>query len=323
MRILGVVALVALSGACVSGGADVSDPVPTLFEDPVPEIDTEPSEPASSTSSSSTVPISERLPLLAQEFPGAVVTADGVLLPITGTDGDVWFVLGPCGEERIEPSGSAMLATAQHVVLDPGGNDDGAARTNLAVAQRTAELLEAEGVVVALTRLGPAELAAETRGAVGPALGAVAFVSIHRGEIDAGRTDQALPAVFHRADDGASRRLAGLIHEEVAAAFADAGVELGTHAEPGVRPLLNQRGDDYFRVLQTSAGTAGARVEMLGAAQNDTTLLSAEEGRDIEAQALADALVRFLVSEEEGSGFIDSAEAVRTAPTTDSPGGCG
>jgi len=62
---------------------------------------------------------------------------------------------------------------------------------------------------------------------------------------------------------------------------------------------------------------------MLGAAQNDTTLLSAEEGRDIEAQALADALVRFLVSEEEGSGFIDSAEAVRTAPTTDSPGGCG
>ncbi len=165
MRILGVVALVALSGACVSGGADVSDPVPTLFEDPVPEIDTEPSEPASSTSSSSTVPISERLPLLAQEFPGAVVTADGVLLPITGTDGDVWFVLGPCGEERIEPSGSAMLATAQHVVLDPGGNDDGAARTNLAVAQRTAELLEAEGVVVALTRLGPAELAAETRGA--------------------------------------------------------------------------------------------------------------------------------------------------------------
>ena len=75
-------------------------------------------------------------------------------------------------------------------------------------------------------------------------------------------------------------------------------------------------------MLQTSAGVAAARVELLALPVNATTLLTEEEGREIEARALADAIVRFLVTSEVSDGFIDPVEAVRTAPTSNAPGGC-
>ena len=63
-------------------------------------------------------------------------------------------------------------------------------------------------------------------------------------------------------------------------------------------------------------------MELLGLGADETALLGSEEGRDVEAGALAAAVVRYLVSSEEGDGFIDPVEVVRTAPTSDTPGGC-
>jgi len=322
MRRSGLLVVAALAAGCVGGGTEVNEPVPTLFDDSTSTVDLGGDEATSSTASTTTLPISERLPELSEEIPGAVRTDDGLLLPITGTDGDVWFVLGPCGEERIEPAATAMQIGSQHVVLDPGGGDDAAGQVNLAVAQRTAEMLEVDGVAVALTRTGPVSLSAATRGAAAPATGAAVFVSIQRGTGGATTSEAPRPTVFRRADDASSTRLAGLINEEVVDAFSGLEGEFVVHDEPGVRVLLNQRGDDYFRVLQTSAGVAGARVEMLSMAENETALLGTEEGRDIEARALADAIVRYLVSNEEGNGFIDPFETVRAAPTSNTPGDC-
>ncbi|MEQ8842458.1 MAG: N-acetylmuramoyl-L-alanine amidase [Acidimicrobiales bacterium] len=300
----------------------MNEPVPTLFDDSTSTAEVPAEEATSSTLPTTTLPIADRLPALATDAAGAVRTDDGALLPITGTDGDVWFVLGPCGGEQIEPSGFVSPIEAQHVVLDPGGADDAAGRVNLAVAQRTAEILAADGVAVTLTRTGPVELGAGTRGAAAVALGATAFVSIQRGEDGSATTSAPRPTVFRRAGDDASRRLAGLIHQALVEAFAGLEGTFVAPDEPGVRALLNQRGEDYFRVLQTSNGVAAARVELLALGENETTLLASEEGRDIEAQALADAIVAFLVTNEEGNGFIDPVEAVRTAPTSNTPGGC-
>jgi hypothetical protein len=322
-RPIAFVIVLALGGGCVSGGAEVAEPVPTLFnDDDVVSTTSAPSdETTSSTASTTTVPVVDRLPALADEVPGAVVVDDGLVLPITGTDGEVWFLLGACGGEQLEPVSTATLVGPQHVVLDPGGGDDEAGRVNLAVARRTAELLAVDGIAAVLTRTSDAELAAGTRGALGPAVGAAVLVSIQRGDGTA-VTEHPRPTVFHRAEDAESRRLAGLVHQEVELAFTDLDGAFTAHDEPGVRPLLNQRGEDYFRVLQTSAGVAAARVELLGSGENETALLSSEEGREFEARALADAIVRFLVTSEEGDGFIDPVETVRTAPTTDAPGGC-
>ncbi|MEZ5245939.1 MAG: N-acetylmuramoyl-L-alanine amidase [Acidimicrobiales bacterium] len=321
-RPIALAVLVALGAGCVSGGAEVAEPVPTLFDDEVvPSTSAPADETTSSTASTTTIPVVDRLPALAEDVPGAIVSDDGVVLPVTGTDGEVFFLLGPCGGEQIEPVSTATRVGPQHVVLDPGGGDDEAGRVNLAVARRTAEELAADGVAVVLTRTSDAQLGAGTRGAVGPAVGAAVLVSIQRGDGYA-VTDDPRPTVFHRADDPESRRLAGLIHHEVELSFADLDGPFTAHAEPGVRPLLNQRGEDFFRVLQTSPGVAAARVELLGLDENETALLSSEEGREFEARALADAIVRFLVTNEEGDGFVDPVETMRTAPTTDAPGGC-
>ncbi len=318
-----MVAVVAvMATACVSGGTEVNEPVPTLFDDSTSTIVPATDEPTSSTMPTTTLEVAQRLPDLPATVPGAIRSDDGALLPITGTDGDIWFVLGPCGEDRIEPAGSATQVGPQHVVLDPGGADDEAGRINLAVAQRTAEILSADGVSAALTRTGSADIGPSTRGLAAPAVGAVAFVSIHRGEASGETTGEPRPTVFRRAADEDSQRLAGLIHQEMTEAFADVDGTFAAQPESGVRTLLNQRGEDYFRVLQASTGVAAARAELLALGQNESTLLASEEGRDIEAQALADAIVRFLVTNEEGDGFIDPVEAVRTAPTSNTPGGC-
>jgi N-acetylmuramoyl-L-alanine amidase len=310
-----------IAGSCVSGGAEVDAPIPSLFDEPVTSVAAVTAEVTMpSAPSSTTIPVAERLPDLADDVVDAVITEEGVVLPITGTDGDVWFLLGPCGGDRVEPVATAQLAGARHVVLDPGSDDDDGAG-NLAVARRTAEMLSADGIAVVLTRTAEAEIGAATSGLVAPAVGSAVLVSIHRGD---GTTEvsEPRPTVFHRAEDSESQRLAGLVHEEVAAAYADVGGVFRSPEEPGVRSLLNQRGEDYFRVLQTSAGVAAARVELLALPVNATTLLTEEEGREIEARALADAIVRFLVTSEVGDGFIDPVEAVRTAPTSNAPGGC-
>ena len=321
MRGVALVMLLVLVAGCVSGEAEVVEPVPTLFDDVSSTTSAAGNETTSSRGPTTTAPVAERLPALVEDVPGAVAVGEGVVLPVTGTDGEVWFLLGPCGEDRLEPVSTAELFGPQHVVLDPGGGDDVAGRINLAVGLRTAELLAADGIAVALTRTADAELGAATRGAIGPAVGSLALVSIHRG-VGSTPTEDPRPTIFHRADDVESRRLAGLIHHEVVSAFGALEGVFTAHAEPGVRPLLNQRGEDYFRVLQTSAGVAAARVELLSVDENEMALLASGEGHEIEARALADAIVRFLVTSEEGDGFIDPVEVVRTAPTSDSPGGC-
>jgi N-acetylmuramoyl-L-alanine amidase len=312
--------VLAVSTACVSGGAEVNEPVPTLFDDDPSTVPDTVEETTSSTAATSTVPVADRLPSLPDDVPGAVRSDEGAVLPITGTDGDVWFVLGPCGENRVEPAATAALTGPQHVVLDPGGvGADG--EVTLAIAERAAALLASDGVAVLLTRSTAVEMGAATRGAVPGAVGAAAFVSIVVGDGD-GASTEARPSVFHRADDADSRRLAGLVHHEITSAFAGRDAAYLVADEPGVRPLLNQRGEDYFRVLRASAGVPSARVELPALAENATTLLTEEEGRELQSRALADAVVRYLVTNEEGDGFIDPVEAVRIAPTSNTPGGC-
>lgn len=316
-------AVIVFAGGCVGGGAEAEQSVP-LFDDST-TAQPDGGDETASTLTTTTLSVAERLPELDADVTGAVRSSDGALLPVIDTDGEVWFVVGSCGDEQIEPRGSAEVVGAQHVVLDPGDGDgdDRAASINLALALRTSELLEADGVAVVLTNAGTAAMSGSTRSATGPSVGARAFVSIHHPNADGPVTDEARPSIVHRADDSESRRLAGLLHEELVAAFASLGGEFAAHEEAGVRPLLNQRGEDFFRVLRIDGDLAGVRADLLPLGENEATLLATEEGRDLEAQALATAIARFLVTEEEGNGFVDPIESVRNAPTTNSPGGCG
>jgi hypothetical protein len=174
-----------------------------------------------------------------------------------------------------------------------------------------------------LTRDTDADLSAAARGALGPAVAASALVSIEHPAPGSVTTVDARPEIFHQIGDGESRRLAGLLHEELVDTFAGFDREWVAFDEPGVKPLLNQRGDDFFVVLDRSAGTPAVLVRLVALGENETTLLSTEEGRAAEAEALAKALVRFLVTDEQGTGFVEPAQGVRAAPTSNTPGGCG
>ncbi|MEZ5168640.1 MAG: hypothetical protein R2695_19975 [Acidimicrobiales bacterium] len=89
-----------------------------------------------------------------------------------------------------------------------------------------------------------------------------------------------------------------------------------------MHPLLNQRGDDYYVVLQNSPGVPAVRIDVAALGPREESLLATEEGREMEASALADAVISFLVSDAEGDGFVEPTEPVRDAPTTDRPSGC-
>jgi N-acetylmuramoyl-L-alanine amidase len=328
-----LLAVVIVAGACTDAAPDRSSPAPTIELD-----DGTVAEPAAvdgsgpQTGSTTTQPVAERLPPLPADIAGAVRAEDGTARPITGTDGEVWFIWGACQADAVAPAATAELIGPQHVVLDPGGGgrDRGIesgglveAELNLDIAQRTAVLLRAQGVEVTLTRERDTDLSAGARGALGPAVAARALVSISLAAPDRATVDDARPEVFHQVGDEQSRRLAGLVHEELEAAFARFDQQWAALPEPGVKPLLNQRGDDFFVVLDASAGTPAVRVEVVALGENEATLLSTEEGREAEASALAAALVRFLVTDEQGNGFVAPTETVRTAATSNTPGGCG
>ncbi len=328
-----LLAVVVLAGAC-TGGAPDRDSLEPITEsvDGTVAATTTVDGTGPPTASTTTIPVAERLPALPTDIVGAVRADDGTARPITGTDGEVWFIRGACGADAVAPATTAALIGPRHVVLDPGaggadrGNELGGlveAELNLDIAERTAALLRAQGVTVALTRTRDTDLSAGARGALGPALGARALVSINVGAPVGATVAEPRPAVFHQIGDEQSRRLAGLVHEELVAAFARFDGPWAGLAEPGVKPLLNQRGDDFFVVLDAGAGTPAVRVEVVAVGENEATLLSTEEGRDAEAEALADALVRFLVTDEQGDGFITPTETMRTAATSNTPGGCG
>lgn len=328
-----VVALVLGSAvACVGGDAEVSEPVPSLFDEPVPTARDEPAETeAPSTAPTTTAPVAARLPDLADEVAGAVRAEDGTARAVTGTDGEVWFTIGACSAEAIEPTATAALIGPQHVVIDPGrgGADRGTTRgdlveaeLNLDIARRVADRLTDQGVAVVLTRDQDTSLSNGARGALGPAVGARALVSIRHPVAGDETTTTPRPAVFHQIAEPESLRLGALVHEELADAFGGIGGEWAAIEEPGVKPLLNQRGEDFFVVLQRSAGTPAVVVDVAALGENEATLLTTEEGRSAEAAALAEALVRFLVTDEQGSGVTEPSETVRTAPTSNTPGGC-
>jgi N-acetylmuramoyl-L-alanine amidase len=314
-----IVAATLITSACSD------DPsLPGALEEPTSSAMTESTASGGETETETTTtsPVVDRLPPLVDDVAGAVRSSDGSGLAITGSDGEVWFVVGACQAEAVEPAATAEVIDAQHVVLDPGSSADFAiTRHNRLIAEEVARLLSANGVSVTLTRESDQPLSESARGALGPALGARAVVSIHHDYGDEVAT-VTRPTVFHQIDDVESRRLAGLLHQETEASLAKIGVGLAAAVEPGVRPLLNQRGQDFFVVLQVAEATPAARLQIAVLSENDMSPLVNEEARALESQAIADAIVRFLVTDEEGNGFVEPIETVRAAPTSHTPGGC-
>ena len=240
----------------------------------------------------------------------------------------------PCGAEAVVAGGRPLFGAT--VVLDPGhgGAEPGAivagglreADVNLEVARRAADRLGAAGATVVLTRTTDVRVTLGTRALLATRLGARALVSVHHNADPDGPSDRPGTEVWHQVDDPASRRLAGLVQEEVVAAFSAAdfrGVAWQADRDAGAKARRRARGDDYYGVLRAAEGVPAVIAEGPYISNPaEAALLAQPEVQQAEAEALARAVARFLTTDDPGSGFVDAYPRTEAAGPGGGSTGC-
>ena len=271
------------------------------------------------------------LPALVEDgVPRAVVTPTGVVAAVVRALGDDRYVVAsPCGNEVA--TRAAHTLSSAHVVLDPGhgGGETGAvgpsglreSDLNLAVAEVAKHELEARGVRVVLTRTADYRITLASRAQIATALDADAFVSIHH---NAGPTHtQQTPGseVYYQSTGGEpSKRLGGLVYEEAVAAFTPYDIEWAAFRDAQVKVRLSREGGDYYGILRRSEGVPAALAELAYVTNPpEEALLRTPEFQAVEGRAIAQALVRYLTTDDPGSGFVGPYD--RSEPA--GPGGGG
>lgn len=257
----------------------------------------------------------------------ALITPTGVVVPVLGRRGDGFLVRTPCAGEAVVGGGTPL--TGATVVLDPGhgGVETGAvgdnglteAAVNLAVTELTRDLLEAAGATVVLTRTGDYRVALGPRGEIATRLQPRAFVSIHHNGDADGPSPRPGSETYFQIASPESRRLSGLVYEELVAAFSRfQGVPWQADFDAGAKYRPNARGGDYYGILRRSAGVPAVLSEALFLTNPaEAALLARPDVQMAEAEGLARAVARFLTTADPGSGFVEPYP--RTEPA--GPGG--
>jgi N-acetylmuramoyl-L-alanine amidase len=288
-----------------------------------------PGRPGGTTEPLPVEPQSPWLPVEPAGGPGALRTPSGVVVPIVAVrPGGGYDVRTPCDRPLLVADGEVLEGA--HVVLDPGhgGDQSGAvgpnglleSDLNLAVALRAAEVLRSQGVTVVLTREDDLRVSLATRAGIAAALEPVAFLSIHHNAVADRAHDGPGTEAYYQIASADSRRLAGLVVEEVRAALGAFDVAWETDEGNGARARVQTTdpGTDFYGVLRrtASAGVTGVLSEA-GFLSNaaEAELFAREDAQQAEAEALARALTRFVAGESAGEG----AFSVRP-PSVGAPG---
>ena len=305
--VLAVVAALVL-GACGGseqvGGATATNSSPTTS--PPPVATTAP------TTTTTTVPTTTTIPRLPAS--GTLRTPTGELVPVRAQQVDgAWVVGTACGVEAVIRGGTPVEGI--RVVLDPGHggreesgtigpNDLWESELNLDVAERVEQLLLAEGVSVELTRRTDRQVTIAARAELAVSMQPELVVSIHHNGGHLGPSSGPGTIVFHQADSWESRRLAGLLFEDVTAAMGELELPWVMGSTPGARAVLDQAGDDFYGVLRRTDGVPTVIVESLYLSSlAEAEALATDEVRQLEARAIADGVLRYLTTTSTGSGF--------------------
>ena len=243
---------------------------------------------------------------------GVVITDSELVLPVREERGWGRLVGTPCGWEAVVASGVHIAAA--DVVIDPGhgGAEPGAVGANglaekdlnLEVAKLVRDDLEARGYATVLTRTTDVRMPTVTRGEIALALAPEVFVSIHHNGGVTRRSRDPGTEVFHQADSPESQRLAGILFEEVQSALSQYDVAWVGTPSLGTKAFERERdGKDLFGVLRHPAGVPSALVEAAYLSNPPEARLLADPAvQAVEARAIADGIVRFLTTEDPGSG---------------------
>ena len=242
----------------------------------------------------------------------AVRTGNGLVLPVIGGKPGAWQVHTPCGAEATV-DGEPLYGA--HVVLDPGhgGSETGAigpsgmteAALNLDVAHRAAQLLQAEGAQVVLTRASDVRITLRTRAEIATALQPLAFVSVHHNASAPDTSSTPGSEVYHQLDSPKSKRLAGLLWEEYQRKLSPFGTSWGTSEQVGALARRSgNTGGDYYGILRESHGVPAVLSESTYLSEPaEDALLNTERFRQAEAEAIAAAITRYVATDDPGAGF--------------------
>jgi N-acetylmuramoyl-L-alanine amidase len=216
------------------------------------------------------------------------------------------------------------------IVLDPGhgGGEPGAvspsglaeAGVNLAVARQTQAALEAQGVSTLLTRTGDYEVALPTRSEIARDVSPRAFVSIHHNAEPDGPRDGPGTETYYQMASPDSKRLAGLIYEEVVKALSQYRVPWVADRDAGAkyRPSMTP-GQDYYAMLRQPGKVVSVIVESAFISnQPEADLIARADVQHVEGEAIARGILRYLNTKDPGSGFVEPYPRVDPPPA---PGG--
>lgn len=253
----------------------------------------------------------------------ALVTPTGVVVPVYGGSPAGWRVGTPCGNRTAVAGGTPLHGAT--VLLDPGhgGVETGATGPNglverdlnLAVATRTKADLERQGATVVLTRTADYRVTLDARAALAQRLKPPVFISIHHNGGDDGPADKPGTETYYQHASLTSKRLAGLLYEEVFRVFAGRpGITWHANVDAGAKYRLNDRGGDYYGILRGTNGVTAAISEalFLSASPSEAALLARPDVQADEAMAITRAVRRYLLTGDPGSGFVEPIK--RTTP---------
>ncbi len=250
---------------------------------------------------------------------------------MVGGEEGAWLVKTPCANEVVV---DGQVIEGAHVVLDPGhgGKETGAIGpggvseedVNLDVALRVKRLLEQRGAVVVMTRSTDVRVTIDTRASLAVALRPLAFVSIHHNSGAKRKSTTPGSETYHHLDDPDSKRLAGLIYEELQDKLSPYGTDWVVGGDSGAHARRSQNdGDDFYGILRRSQGVPGVLSESSYVSNPaEARLLEMASFRESEATAIASAVIRYVTTDDPGSGFIPPLESSSDPGGGGGAGGC-
>ncbi|MDH3707686.1 MAG: N-acetylmuramoyl-L-alanine amidase [Acidimicrobiia bacterium] len=254
---------------------------------------------------------------------GVVVSPSGVVLPVRAALADGSYrVMTPCTNEVVIADG--RFVGGVDVVLDAGhgGSETGSVGSNglverdlnLVIAKKAKDILKARGYSVQLTRTTNIRLPLVTRGEIANSLDPLLFVSVHHngGAVLTRSTPGTETYYQHDSDD--SKRLSGILYEELKAAMGRFATSFAYTVRAGVNTRVTSSGDDYYGIHRYTPGVPSTITEP-GYLSNpsEAALFARADVQDAEAVAIADGIQRYLNTNDSGSGY--------NGPFTDSSSG--
>lgn len=289
-----------------------------------------------STTSTTTEPTTTTAPPIVwpalpnDGVPRAVTTPNGLVLAVlSALDGGQFVARSPCGNE-VTVFGAPLSGAT--VVLDPGhgGDEPGAVGpagtrekdVNLAIAFEAKRQLEAQGATVVLTRTADYRITLASRAAIAQALQPTVFLSIHHNA----EPDQHRPTpgaeTYYQIASADSKRVAGLVYEELLAAFSAYDIDWVADLDAGAKYRLRDDGGDYYGILNRTAGVPAVLSEAAFISNGpEEALLTDPAFQAVEAAAFTRAVIRYVTTADPGSGFV--VPYPRTAPAGSGGGASG